>query len=359
MVRIGTETTMTPEKWEQVKKIFREVISSPAGERNELVSKLCQGDTYLESQIIKLLAAEKRAGSFLEKSRTETMVPVAPGELSHSLQIGQLIAGRFQIQQFIASGGMGEVYEAWDNELQQKIALKTIRHDIAAHPGIINRFKGEVKESLRITHPNVCRVYQLASHQDGDERPVWFLTMELLEGRTLAQCLDNDGSIPRRSAFALIGQMVSGLACAHQAGIVHRDLKPGNLLLVGSGSSGERLVITDFGLAVSSSSISGGGAAGTPGYMAPEQAMGGQIGPPADIFVVGLILCEIFTGKRRNSISLLRRSAPNSSTYGSLHNQRCRVGFGRSSGAVFGSRRRSVSGTPRRLLRCWKNSAGP
>ncbi len=287
---------MTPGKREQAKKIFAEVIRAPVGERDALVSQLCEGDTCLKSEIIKLLAAEDPTRSFLETSRREPVLPVAARERWQSLQIGQIIGGRFQIQHLIGTGGMGEVYQAWDFELQQKVALKTIRHAIAAHPDTISRFKAEVKESLRITHPNVCRVYQLACHQNA-EKPIWFLTMELLDGCTLRECLERDGPVAKRRGVTLIRQMIAGLACAHRAGIVHRDLKPSNLMLVGPGTTDEKLVITDFGLAMSTSSTRDSQGAGTPAYMAPEQLTARQIGPPTDIFAMGLIICELFTGK--------------------------------------------------------------
>ena len=296
----GTESAKTPDgRRGEVQKILAQAIGAPVDERRELISKLCEGDTSLQAEVMRLITAEETTGgSLCESTRTETMLTAAPRTVWQSLQIGQLIAGRFQIQQLVGRGGMGEVYEAWDFELQQKVALKTIRRDIADHPGMINRFKAEVKESLRITDPNVCRVYQLACHQGvGEETPMWFLTMELLEGRTLSQCLDSKKPMPSRRAFALLRQLISGLACAHQADIVHRDLKPGNLILVESGSAGERLVITDFGLAVSASSGEFQGASGTPAYMAPEQARGGHIGPQADIFALGLIVCELFTSQ--------------------------------------------------------------
>jgi tetratricopeptide (TPR) repeat protein len=217
---------------------------------------------------------------------------------NHCFVPGQIVDDRFRILEFINQGGMGEVYAALDLNLQQKIALKTIRPTIAAQPGIIERFKTEVKQSLRITHPNVCRVHQLASHQDPDGREIWFLTMELLEGKTLGRSLAAGEPMAADRALVLIRQMVSGLACAHQAGIVHRDLKPGNLMLVSSASKGERLVITDFGLAISASPGETGGLSGTPAYMAPEQASGGAVGPPTDLFALGLIICEMLTGNR-------------------------------------------------------------
>ena len=294
----GVTVTMNPERWERVKKIFEAVISSPSGEREHLVVALCQGDSQLQAEIVKLLAADEHEGSFLEGKAVYELGHLVAERSAQTLQVGEFLANRFDITRFVGNGGMGEVYEAWDCELRQKVALKTIRQKIAAHPGVIDRFKAEVKESLRITHPNVCRVYQLALDQSSPGRPIWFLTMELLDGQTLARCLADNGRLPAKRALRLIRQMVSGLACAHQAGIVHRDLKPGNLMLVDSESSRERLVITDFGLAISATSRDEGGMVGTPAYMAPEQFNGGVVGPQADVFALGIIMGEMLTGKR-------------------------------------------------------------
>src|SRR5208282_5963095 len=106
-----------------------------------------------------------------------------------SLDCGQVISGRFKILRFVDSGGMGEVYEAWDLELQERVALKTIRPEVASDPGVIESFKREVRQARGISHPNVCRVYDLFSHGESSVQRIWFLTMELLEGETLLENL--------------------------------------------------------------------------------------------------------------------------------------------------------------------------
>ena len=217
---------------------------------------------------------------------------------NHCFVPGQIVDHRFQDSGVHQSRRHGGSLRGAGVEFAAKSRAEDDPSEDAAHSGIIERFKTEVKQSLRITHPNVCRVHQLASHQDRDGQPIWFLTMELLEGNTLARCLAGGGPMPFDRALVLIRQMVAGLACAHEAGIVHRDLKPGNLMLVGSASTGERLVITDFGLAVSASPREAGGFSGTPAYMAPEQASGKPVGPQTDVFALGLIICEMLTGKR-------------------------------------------------------------
>jgi eukaryotic-like serine/threonine-protein kinase len=282
---------------EYIRSIATQALDLDPAQREAFIVSACEQDPDAVHDALKSMRLLQLPAETDSTETVELGDDHGSAAQNHCFAPGQIIDNRLKIIEFIDEGGMGEVYAALELNLQQKVALKAIRSEIAAHSGNIERFKTEVKQSLRITHPNVCRVHQLASHQDRDDKPIWFLTMELLEGRTLASCVAADGPIPFDRAFALIRQMVSGLACAHQAGIVHRDLKPSNLMLVGSSTS-ERLVITDFGLAVSASSREASGLSGTPAYMAPEQATGGAVGPQADLFALGLIICEMLTGTR-------------------------------------------------------------
>jgi eukaryotic-like serine/threonine-protein kinase len=223
-----------------------------------------------------------------------------PRKSSHSLAFGQIVAGRFEILRFISSGGMGEVYEAWDSDLRERIALKTIRSEIASSPSVIERFKHEVKQARVISQVNVCRVYEVFSHTQPSGDRIWFLTMELIEGPTLLERLRRHGPLPADEAFDLVEQMVAGLAAAHDLGIVHRDFKSSNVMLVDAGAGKTRVVVTDFGLALNvlpdhhgSLESSGGG---TPQYMAPEQERDGQVGLAADQYALGVVMCEMLTG---------------------------------------------------------------
>ena len=147
---------------------------------------------------------------------------------------------------------MGQVYEAFDLELKGRIALKAIREDIASDDQVLARFKREVLLTRRITHPNVCRTFDIERHSSSEKdslnRDIIFLTMELLEGETLADFLRRRGRLAAEEALPIVLQMVEALGAAHSAGIVHRDFKPSNVLLVPSGG-GFRVVVTDFGLA--------------------------------------------------------------------------------------------------------------
>lgn len=244
--------------------------------------------------------SETQTVDFLGSSTLANLHRRPPPRRTPSLRVGQLVSGRFEILRFLNSGGMGEVYEAWDTDLKERIALKTIRLDIASSPIAIERFKREVKQARTISHVNVCRVYEVFSDEliSGDR--IWFLTMELLEGQTLSEHLREHGPLPAAPALGLIEQMAAGLAAAHELGIVHRDFKSSNVMLVNAGDGRTRAVITDFGLSLNILSELGSGQApreGTRDYMAPEQERGGYVGFAADQYSFGVAVCEMLTGR--------------------------------------------------------------
>ena len=222
---------------------------------------------------------------------------------------GQILAGRFRVRRFIARGGMGEVFEAEDLELREDVALKTVRPEIAADPHSLERFKTEVHLARKVTHPSVCRIFDVFHHRgqmDGSD--VTFLTMELLRGETLASHLSRVGRLAPHQALPLVEQVAGALEAAHGAGIVHRDLKTANVMLVPRrpGSDEVRVVVTDFGLARRDAIIEGASVAattaglivGTPAYMAPEQIEGGPVSAATDIYAFGVMMYEMVTGKR-------------------------------------------------------------
>ncbi len=293
---------MTAERWMQLKRIFEAAQSKPPLERAEMVCALAKGDRDLELAVRDLLAADGSAGAFLQTPAADLHSSVIGDESVHRLAPGDVISKRFEILRFLNRGGMGEVYEAWDAELKERIALKTIRPNIANDPAIIQRFKREVKQARGISHSNVCRVYDLVCHEHTSGEQIWFLTMELLEGQTLLERLRQHGPWKTSTALKLIEQMVAGLAAAHDLGIVHRDFKSSNVMLVETGPGQTRAVITDFGLALDVSAPREGlpepGGQGTPAYMAPEQRRNGQVGVAADQYALGIVLCEMLTGLR-------------------------------------------------------------
>jgi predicted ATPase/Tfp pilus assembly protein PilF len=196
---------------------------------------------------------------------------------------------------------MGEVYEAWDEELSIPVALKTL-HLAGATEEAHKRLKLEGLLARSVWHPNVCRLYDLGRHGEGEDA-VWFLTMELLSGETLAGRLQNGGRLPLAGALRFAEQMAAGLGAAHRAGVVHRDFKTGNVMLVARDGD-EQAMVTDFGIARAASPRMGanelrgpaGPIVGTPTYMAPEQVRGDEVGPAADIYALGIVLYEMVTG---------------------------------------------------------------
>ena len=216
------------------------------------------------------------------------------------LGAGEVLASRYKIVRLIGRGGMGEVYHAEDLELGAQIALKLLLPEVGAEPDVLDRFRREVHLARRVTHPNVCRIFDLGYHVAGPEHKITFLTMELLSGETLADRLSRTGRIPVEEALPLVTQMAAALAAAHEAGVIHRDFKSSNVMLAPEGGA----KITDFGIARSMSGednaritlTSAGAMFGTPAYMAPEQIEGGEITAATDIYALGAVMYEMITG---------------------------------------------------------------
>ena len=231
-----------------------------------------------------------------------------------ALDIGETLAGRFTILRFIARGGMGAVYEATDVLLRTRVALKLISSHLATDATAVERFRREVLLARRVSHPNVCRVYELYEARTSRGHAIHFITMELLEGESLARRLAGDGRMKTDEALPLVKQMCEGLAAAHTEGVIHRDFKSSNVLLVPRattdgerGAASTRVVITDFGVAraihvaseveAGEGPLTGQGILGTPEYMAPEQVTGGEVTAATDVYALGVVLYEMVTGK--------------------------------------------------------------
>jgi hypothetical protein len=187
-------------------------------------------------------------------------------------------------------GGMGEVYRAEDLRLSQVVAIKFLPQSLSQDAPALARFHAEVRTARHVSHPNVCRVFDI-----GEADGTLFLTMEYVDGEDLASVVRRIGRLSPDKATEIARQICAGLAAAHDRGVIHRDLKPANVMLDGAG----KIRITDFGLASVAASIQGTDArAGTPAYMAPEQLVGREVTAKSDLYSLGLILCEILTGKR-------------------------------------------------------------
>jgi serine/threonine protein kinase len=203
---------------------------------------------------------------------------------------GQIIADRYRIVALAGRGGMGEVYRAEDLKLSQLVAIKFLPAALSQDAGALARFHSEVRIARQVSHPNVCRVFDI-----GDADGVPFLTMEYVDGEDLASLIRRIGRLSPDKAIEIARQVCAGLAAAHERGVIHRDLKPANVMLDGSG----KIRITDFGLASVAASLEGAEAkAGTPAYMAPEQLEGKEVTAKSDLYSLGLVLYEILTGKR-------------------------------------------------------------
>ncbi len=198
------------------------------------------------------------------------------------------MGGRYRIVRRLGRGGMGEVYLADDLKLGQSVALKFLPQSVEADPERLAALQREVRVARQVSHPNVCRIYDLADADD-----VHFITMEYIDGEDLASVLRRIGRLPEERATAMARQLVAGVAAAHARGVIHRDLKPANVMIDADG----RVRVTDFGLAIADGAAAGEWA-GTPAYMAPEQLAGKPASARTEVFAVGLILYELFTGKR-------------------------------------------------------------
>src|SRR5512136_3013879 len=203
---------------------------------------------------------------------------------------GMVLAGRYRIIGLIGRGGMGEVYRADDLKLGQPVALKFLPPKLAEDPVRRERFFAEVRITRQLSHPNICRVYDIGEI-DGRH----FLSMEFIDGEDLASLLKRIGYLSNEKALDIARQLAAGLAAAHERGVLHRDLKPANIMLDGHG----RIRITDFGLAIAQGDeIQITEIAGTPAYMAPEQLAGKGATVRSDIYSLGLVLYEIYTGRK-------------------------------------------------------------
>ena len=287
-----------------VEEMFESALARPPHERRIYLDRLRREAPEMHEMVEMLLLADEQAGSFLQTpllAEAETAGhPVKKGEFRSVFEPGLLAAGRFYVHRFLARGGMGEVYEAWDAELKERVAIKTIRPELALDPEVLERFRREVKQARAISHPNVCRVHELFCHELPTGAKVWFLSMEFLEGMTLRDHIVHHGALEPAPALKMVEQIISGVSAAHRLGVIHRDLKTGNIMLVSSSPGQMRAVITDFGLAINvlhnDGKLPERGGQGTPDFMAPEQRQTGEVSAAADQYALGVIFCEMLTG---------------------------------------------------------------
>jgi WD40 repeat protein len=234
--------------------------------------------------LLELATAEGGDGSLGADPRPTVVVPLSRAEL----RPGRIVARRYRLLCPLGRGGMGEVWRAFDFKLRVEVALKTLRPEIVREEPALEMLRREVRAARQVVSPNVCRVFDLAA-EDGLE----MISMEYVDGVTLAGMLAERGPLDLATAGEIAAQLLAGLAAIHQAGLVHRDVKPENIMVTASG----RVVLMDLGLAKELAEWGAGGIQGTPVYMAPEQAAGRPIDARADVFAVALVLAEMVGGE--------------------------------------------------------------
>jgi hypothetical protein len=316
--------TISAEEFRRIREVFEAALDRPAAERRGFVEDACAGNTVLVAEVERMLLADAGADRLLDgiagpgaappatvtstcSSCRATLAPSdrfcrqcgTPARASAADQgrfrAGALFANRFRIVARLGRGGMGEVYRADDLELGQPVALKFLTGPAkAGHYGGFDerartRLRNEVRLARQISHPNVCRVYDI-----GEAHGELYLSMEYVDGEDLAALLKRIGRLPIDKGIEIARKLGAGLAAAHTKGVLHRDFKPANIMI---DSQGE-VRIMDFGLAAVVSELDAGDVrSGTPAYMAPEQLAGKEATKQSDLYSLGLVLFELFTGK--------------------------------------------------------------
>ena len=284
-----------------LRAVFDRAASLPPQDRAAFLAQACGGNVALRQEVERLLAADARAGSVFGGDSSggtdsgETPPGSRPG-LSPGARLGPYV-----VIGPLGAGGMGEVYKARDTRLDRTVALKVLPADRVFSPDAHQRFEREARAAAALAHAHICRLLDVGRQGDTD-----YLVMELLEGETLAERLKR-GKLSLRQALTFGTQIAGALVVAHRARIVHRDLKPGNIMLTAEGA-----VLLDFGLARQTAPITIDGPTatverpitrtgtilGTVQYMAPEQLEGREVDARTDIFVLGVVLYEMVTGRR-------------------------------------------------------------
>jgi serine/threonine-protein kinase len=328
--------TLTPDDFQRVRRLFEQALDRPSGDRPAFLEHACNGNTLLMAEVERMLAADGREHHLLDAAaqgvreahregqptsapadvvsafrRTAAAstcpacqaaiattdrfcracgTPVVAGVFSEEgrFRAGALFAGRFRIVAALGRGGMGDVYRADDLELGQPVALKFLtafRSDERSR----TRLRTEVRLARQISHPNVCRVYDI-----GEVHGELYLSMEYVDGEDLAALLKRIGRLPIDKGIEVARKLCAGLAAAHARGVLHRDFKPANIMIDGHGE----VRIMDFGLAAIADRLDRADVrSGTPAYMAPEQLAGRESTRQSDIYALGLVLYELFTGR--------------------------------------------------------------
>ncbi len=289
---------MLTQEWDEIKEIFEHALTVAGPDRSRYLDAACAEKPALRETVTQLLNAHEEASGFLEDG--PNVQPGAP--VFHT---GELIAERFRIIRFISRGGMGEVYEAYDERLALCIALKTMRPELAGDRDALERFRREIRVNRDFGHPNLCRIYELVEHRTrASATPIPCLTMQLLDGDTLQSLLAREGPLNAETALPLIRQISNAIDALHANGIIHRDLKPSNIMITRGRSGEQRAVVMDFGLAKQFETdlelfqSRTDSQVGAPFYLAPEVLRGEKPTAASDIYALGLVIDEMVTSSR-------------------------------------------------------------
>ena len=292
---------------QRIEDLFQAAVKLAEPQREAFLREQC--DDEARAEVKKLLDFDQVKGGGLTAEPAADLMPtqdspISPkrdgqpkspssattGSINHGRFLpGTVLSERYRMVGMLGKGGMGEVYRADDLELGQSVALKFLPQRLADEPKSLERFRAEVRLARQVSHPNVCRVYDIGQ-LDGQ----YFLSMEYVDGEDLAQLLTRIGRFNQERATELARQLCLGLYAAHENGVLHRDLKPANIMIDGRG----KLLITDFGLAELADKVPGVDVrSGTPTYMSPEQLAGREVTQRSDVYSLGIILHELYTGK--------------------------------------------------------------
>jgi hypothetical protein len=282
---------MTPEVWKKIEELYHAALEHEPATRAAFLDEACR-EPAIRREVDILLRQSEQTSNFLERPALEVEAQSLARHQSGERAPAPLpsLGSRYEVIAEVGRGGMGTVYKARDRETGEIVALKVLNSDIASDQRIIDRFKTELVLARKVTHKNVCRIYDL--NRSGNTA---YISMEFVEGESLRRVLSRLGGLPMRKGIEMVRQLCEGLREAHAAGIIHRDLKPENIMVNPAGN----IKIMDFGIArlVSTQQTATGGISGTPAYMSPEQAEGRPLDLRSDIYSLGLIMYEMFTGR--------------------------------------------------------------
>lgn len=297
---------MEPERWSQIERLYHAALELDKGEREGFLARACAGDESLRQEVESLLESDSQAGSFIESPAIEVAArSIAADGGPQGFSTAVLEAGatvsHYRLIGMLGRGGMGEVYRASDTKLGRDVALKFLPEEYLQDSQKLERFRREAWAASALNHPNICTIYEIGEYEGR-----FFIAMELVEGKTLAEKLKS-GPLAMGEVIVNARQLAEALEEAHEHNIIHRDLKPANIMVTARG----RIKILDFGLAKQVREVEPdapteeslfltqvGAVMGTVPYMAPEQLRGDPVDARTDLYALGELLYEMATGQR-------------------------------------------------------------